>query len=388
MKSDRKIILTILFSIVGIKISAYDAIINGIYYNIDGAKAIVTYKTDPSAKWGQGVDDYEGVVVIPEYIKWNGRIYDVVEIDRYAFAWCTGLTSVEIPNGIKRISHMAFADCSRLNSVNIPNSVVYIGISAFEDCSRLSTIEIPTSVEYVGGNAFKGTPWLNNQSGLVYINNVLYKCVSLEGDGITIKNGEVNVTIKYGTKRISDYAFSQEYRMNSIHIPSSVKTIGKSAFESCFRLTTIDIPNSVTEINYYAFLHCSGLTSVTIGSGVTKMEYGVFNYCSGLKKIISYIKEPFEIDSWTDVPRYIPLYVPAGTIEKYRNTDGWNYFTNIFEIGTDPDGIENPTIDSSSRSVKNLYYKLDGQRLIEKPTKAGLYIHNEKKIMIQSSVMQ
>ena len=69
------------------------------------------------------------------------------------------------------------------------------------------------------------------------------------------------------------------------------------------------IPNSVTSIGNAAFCQCYGLTSVT-----------------------SYIESPFEIDSSVfdgSLDNSPTLYVPCGKTEAYRNTAGWNVFTNI-----------------------------------------------------------
>ena len=56
---------------------------------------------------------------------------------------------------------------------------------------------------------------------------------------------------------------------------------------------------------------------------------------SGLTKVTSKIEEPFDIytDVWYNVDtNNIPLYVPVGTSDKYRATEGWNVFKNIIEV--------------------------------------------------------
>lgn len=64
--------------------------------------------------------------VIPEYVK---------EIDDYAFYMNSGLTYVNLPQGIVKIGKETFSKCYGLNEVRIPSSVMQIGENAFADCN-------------------------------------------------------------------------------------------------------------------------------------------------------------------------------------------------------------------------------------------------------------
>ncbi|MDY4584799.1 MAG: leucine-rich repeat protein, partial [Candidatus Onthomorpha sp.] len=81
-----------------------------------------------------------------------------------AFAYCSSLTSVTIPNSVTEIDDYAFYDCSSLTSVTIPNSVTEIDDYAFYDCSSLSSITIGNSVTSIGNSAFSGC---NNLTSIV-----------------------------------------------------------------------------------------------------------------------------------------------------------------------------------------------------------------------------
>ena len=98
--------------------------IDGINYelNTDAKQATVIAKS-----WVK----YSGEVVIPESVEHKGAAYSVTSIGERAFIFCSGLTSVTIPNSVTSIGEGAFYGCSGLTSVTIPNSVTSIGDDAF-----------------------------------------------------------------------------------------------------------------------------------------------------------------------------------------------------------------------------------------------------------------
>ena len=191
-----------------------------------------------------------GDVVIPSSVTNNGTTYSVTSIGDDAFYYCSGLTSVTIPNSVTSIGNYAFYYCSGLTSVTFPNSVTSIGNSAFYNCSGLTSVTIPNSVTSIGDRAF-------------------YECSSL----------------------------------TSVTIPNSVTSIGNDAFAGCSGLTSITIPNSVTFIGNYAFYGCNGLTSIVSNAVVPPVLGGeVFsysnNYCNTTVpcgSLVAYIAS-----SWND----------------------------------------------------------------------------------------
>ena len=70
------------------------------------------------------------------------------------FAYCSSLTSINIPNSVTSIGSGAFFYCSSLTSINIPNSVTKIGNNAFYSCSSLTSINIGSSIKDIDANAF------------------------------------------------------------------------------------------------------------------------------------------------------------------------------------------------------------------------------------------
>ena len=58
----------------------------------------------------------------------------------------SGLTSLELPEGIKEIGEWSFEGCKSLKTVQIPQSVTTLGTGAFYTCSALESVVIPASV--------------------------------------------------------------------------------------------------------------------------------------------------------------------------------------------------------------------------------------------------
>lgn len=129
-----------------------------------------------------------------------------------AFAGCSSLESITIPDSVKKIGRDAFADCSSLESITIPNSVTEIGSRAFYRCSSLKSITIPDSVKEIGGSAFAD-------------------CSSLE----------------------------------SITIPNSVTKIGGGAFCRCKNLKSVMILNPDIKIGSFLFGSCESLLKAVVG---------------------------------------------------------------------------------------------------------------------------
>ena len=81
--------------------SDYNAYIDGIYYILKGSNAIVT----------SGETKYEGEILIPDRIEYEGEEYEVKSISNNAFYQCSNLRVVSIPSTVSSIGHYAFSKC-------------------------------------------------------------------------------------------------------------------------------------------------------------------------------------------------------------------------------------------------------------------------------------
>ena len=101
-------------------------------------------------------------------------------------------------------------------------------------------------------------------------------------------------------------------------------------------LSSVTIPSAVTTIGYNAFTDCSALTSIIIPANVNTINGSSFRRCSNLSTIYNLNPTPQPITStvFLDVPAEATVYVPEGSVTAYSEAEGWNYFTDIREIGT------------------------------------------------------
>ena len=296
----------------------------------------------------------EGLISIGEnaFIKCSSLISieipnGVTSIGDYAFLSCSSLTSVTIPTSVQNIGKSAFSSCSSLTLVTIPNGVTSIGNYAFSSCSSLTSVTIPNGVTSIGQYAFSSC------QNLVSI-ELPYSITTLETHIFSNCQKLTSIEIPNSVTSIGNFAFLQCSSLTSVIIPTSVQIIGKGAFSDCSSLTSVTIPNSVisigerafsrcgslisvtipnsvTSIGDWAFEDCRGLTSVTIGNSVTSIGRGAFYNCSGLTSITCNATTPPTCGSsaFYGVTKSIPVYVPASSVDAYRAKTGWSDFTNI-----------------------------------------------------------
>ena len=223
-------------------------------------------------------DACKGDIVVPSRIGPDGpngkTTYPVRDMAPWLFGNCTKVTSVRLPDGIRRIApnafyfdrdssitnvavgagcldigENAFCRCVALESVNIPNTVTNIAKDAFTMCRALPRVDIPGSVKTIGDSAFSA-------------------CSALEtatiGDGVEILEAD---------------AFMNCEKLAVVDLPSSVTFIGERAFIGCNALGACGLREGLESIGDYAFSSCGSLTNVVIPASVTHVGCGVFSYC-------------------------------------------------------------------------------------------------------------
>lgn len=137
--------------------------------------------------------------------------------DNGGLAEASNITSLFIPDGVKRIGNCAFSGCCKgMKKLTIPDSVVSIGYSAFRGCENIESLTIPDSVITIGHSAF-------------------CYCHSLK-----------KLVLSKKVKEINRHTFWSDKNEVMVSIPSSVEVIGEWAFSR--KLQTVDIYNEMGEV--------------------------------------------------------------------------------------------------------------------------------------------
>ena len=323
--------------------------INGIAYTLE----VSTKKATVIAKSPQ----YNGNIVIPSTIQYNGINYTVTAIGDHAFENCTELTSIDISNTVTSIGELAFYGCSSLSAIVIPQSVTKIGQGAFACGFSLSSIEV------AGGNQVYDSredcqAIIETSSNTLIAgcsSTVIPGSVTGIGASAFCRAGLTAIVIPEGVTRIGNRAFEQCSRLTSVTIPKSMKAIGfwtfygcsnlssvilpkgvecieESTFEACTHLTLVFIPNSVTSIGFGAFRGCSNLSSIILPAHLEDIGEESFIGCSSLSSVTIKNPTPSIIDSSVFPYRdKAILYVPYGGKTTYGAAQVWRDFLHIVE---------------------------------------------------------
>ena len=143
----------------------------------------------------------------------NNKVYTSNdEIGEYAFAYCSGLTSLTLPVGITSIGEFAFSGCSGLTSLTLPAGITSIGEYAFSYCSGLTSIYVyAEKVPRIGRYAFEGCA---SRKCTLYVPKGTYDNYRLSGFGYFENIVEFDATGIDKTTTSTDVKEVSRYSLN------------------------------------------------------------------------------------------------------------------------------------------------------------------------------
>lgn len=173
-------------------------------------------------------------------------------IGRGAFSAST-IQTIDISSYTTEINNYAFADCSGITSMVIPDTVEKVGGGLFEGCENLTGATLPSGLDYIPPYTFNATAVENYvvPNGIKLISNGVFMKKNVEG------GQPIEITLNTGLTDIGDNVFDGRYFNGTLSLPSSLKYIGGTYFSGA----TVTLPNGLEHI-------CGGL-GVNSGGTIT-----------------------------------------------------------------------------------------------------------------------
>lgn len=260
--------------------------------------------------------------------------YDDIYIPDKCFLDFTLLGTAKLPNKLESIGYRAFENCRMLQKVTIPASVNEIGESAFENCRMLQEITIPASVNEIYDSAFENCRSLS----------------AVHFGGSTEEQADDPAASQCALQRIGNWAFYNCHQLQELNIPEGVTEIGDAAFYGCTYLEDLVLPSSLQTIGDYGFSDCSNLERITVNAAIPPV---------------------IEANTFYEVDRSIPVYVPKGSLEAYKADAYWSEFRLLDD---DPATVISPEADNSG------CYAANG--MIYNPNGVSLNVYNLQGVLI------
>ena len=291
----KRIILFLLVLISAIGLRAAEIVkINGLYYSLGTTTAQVV--GDQSSD--KSVYKNYTEVTIPASVSYGGYNYPVTTIGQDAFASCSNLQSVTLPNTITAIYSYAFNYCTKLGTVNLPEGLTSISTCAFRNCN-LSSVTIPSTVTTIGNKAFQDNPltsvtWLpvncsiqTSTDAPFYSQNSAITSFTFGPNVQTVPSyicynmSQLDtIVLPPSVTALGTYAFAYCSKLKSINLPATQKTIPQSFMTNCSSLEKIELPATVTTISSDAFYYCSKLKSINLPEGLQTIGSDALRYCN------------------------------------------------------------------------------------------------------------
>ncbi len=253
---------------------AYYAVRDGVVYNAGFTELLFC----PAGK--------EGEVTIPA---------TVTKINDKAFYNCTKITKITFAQGGTDdmvIGSEAFAGCTAIETLALPDNVVSLGSAALKGCTALRELTLSKKLDSFSYDMIEGcnaleTLAMGAGSNAIFMDNgVVYSADKTILIYYPAKLEATTYTVLPGTKIIAEGAFSGNSKLETVVLPAGLVEINKNAFNTATALVNIEIPNTVELIGEGAFQYCSKLAITFEEGGDAKLVISDYAFDhSGLAEV-------------------------------------------------------------------------------------------------------
>ena len=287
------------------------------------------------------------------------------------FSDCKSLTSLVLPDVLKRIEKAAFSNCTGLTTISLPAGLEYmygafggnIGLTSIyanmptplQDAYSFVGVDKSDCILYVPEGSLAAYRQMENDWGLFLhivefdsATGLLTLDIQANGDGSL--SGQVDAELRGRVKNLkisgpignSDFDFINQYLSSN--------------------LQNLDLKDAnVTDLPYCGLDRCQDLTTISLPPGLRSIDKGFLSNCRNLRTIYAYMPDPNALiygDNFYYESREWTLYVPKGMKNAYQNSE-WRYCKEIIEMETS--GIDSVILNPDAKEVSR--YSADGQQL-------------------------
>ena len=310
----------------------------------------------------------------------NTKTYNITQIGKHAYAGCSNLKSIFIPDTIQKVHNYAFSGVSA--NLYIQRDEPAIGsVPAGWGWSWNSNDgdDEGTRVLYWGVIDM----YESGDYSFILLND--YTAVAAEYIGSTsVLSVEVPASVTYNdtefvVAQLGDELFANMSLLNTVTLHEGLKTIGSKVFYMDMMLSSITLPSTLTSIGDYAFLGTMSLKEIYIPASVESVGFVCFAgsnatiYC-GIEESIIGGAYNYRVTQWN-------IKLGFEDISNLTSLDGiWSLITNPTYLPTyyNVKYVYNVEATETGRSTtfKYILYNDNNARLIGYSTKAMLTVQS------------
>lgn len=252
-----------------------------------------------------GTNMFSGCTSLQSFI-WPA---DSLHLPSGTFRGCTKLNKVYFgdkdtgeSSRIRLIGSEAFAGCTGLTEIVLPNTVTHLLTRSFSGCTNLNKLVISDGLEYISGyEVYVPIPGYDDgRAALAIMQDINVdhaNCLDMNRllSGSTFE-GCTQLSI-YPRSKMEDAAKNRNKYANKVILPDTLVAIPDNCFTSCTNLTNVEFGN-VRSVGAAAFSNCTKLASIKIpdytkaeeNSSYPTPDYtyindATFNGCTSLKDV-------------------------------------------------------------------------------------------------------